>query len=179
MSNFTMTSYSVAGGGGMGSPNIGGWNTTLTDRSTQQQEVPGIKRREGANTYIYGLQGTNTITASGRFVILAAPLTDSYTDAMHPPIVFTALNQGTDNAKLVKGITLKTAPAGTYGWYFVAGITTANIGVASTTAMVGATINVSPTGTDKMVGGAGASAIGIALTSIYTSTGGLAMVNFQ
>ena len=117
----TRTDYSVAGGGGRGYVNVGGWNTTLTDRSTTQAEVPGIKRREGANVYIYGLQ-SNGITASGAFVSLAAPATDG-NGTLISPIVFAQAAAGTDNPFLVKGITICSAPTATYGWSLVEGVT--------------------------------------------------------
>ena len=69
----TRTDYSNAGGGGKGYINVGGWNTTLTDRQSTQMEVPGIRRREGGNVYMYGLQGGASLAASGVFVKLVAP----------------------------------------------------------------------------------------------------------
>lgn len=168
----TRTSYSVIGGGGKGYINIGGWNTTLTDRSTQQQEVPGIKRREGANVYIYGLQGANSAAASGVYMRLVAPATDLYTDAVISPIVFTAIGAGTTIAKLWKGVTVCTCDTNTYGWYFLEGVLTLTVATNTTSATVGTPIVVAPASVNKVVGGAVGTAQGIALTTIACDIAG-------
>lgn len=176
----TRTSYSVLGGGGRGYMNIGGWNTTLTDRSTQQQEVPGAVRQEGANTYIYALQGTNTIAGSSYLVTPAAPLTDSYTDAVISPVVFTGLGAvGTDNPYIVQGVTVGTCPAGTYGWYFQEGILTVCMGASSGGVTVGETLCVAESASANVFATCTATAQGIALTTIASAACGQAYVSFR
>lgn len=176
----TRTDYSVAGGGGRGYVNIGGWNTTLTDRSTQQKEVPGITRVEGANTYIYGLQGTNTLAGSGYLVMLATPLTDAYTDAVVCPLVFTELGAvGTDNPNIVRGITIQTAAAKTYGWYFQEGITTVCMGASSGGVVAEAGLCVAESASANVFATCTASAQGWALTAIASAACGQAWVTFR
>ena len=175
----TRTDYSIVGGGGRGYVNVGGWNTTLTSRNTQQMETPGIKRREGANVYIYGLQGGQSIAGSGYYVKLAAPATDLYTDAVVSPIVFTALGAGTVIAPIWKGISVCTCDTNTYGWYFIEGITSLTIATASTSATVGTPIMVAPASVNKVVGGSVGTAQGIALTTIACDITGQAYVKLM
>lgn len=175
----TRTDYSVAGGGGRGYINIGGWNTTLTDRSTQQKEVPGIKRREAGNVYMYGLQGGQSAAGSGYYVRLAAPSTDAYTDAVVCPIVFTNLGAGTVIAKAWKGVTLQTCDTNTYGWYFVEGVLTVTVGTNTTSATVETPIVVAPASVNKVVGGATSTGQGYALTTIACDITGQAYVKLM
>ena len=175
----TRTDYSIVGGGGKGYINVGGWNTTLTDKSTSQKEVPGIKRREGGNVYIYGLQGANSAAASGVFMQLAAPATDLYTDAVVCPIVFTAIGAGTAIHHLWKSITVATCDTNTYGWYFIEGVTTLSVGVGSTGVTVELPLIISPTAANEVIGGATVSGQGIALTTIAAGASGQVYVKLM
>ena len=98
----TKTGYSLLGGGGKGYINIGGWNTTLTDKSTTQMEVPGVKRREGANVYIYAKHGTQSAASAGLQVAIGTPAVDGI-GTLVPPLVFTAIAAGGCKSATVQG----------------------------------------------------------------------------
>lgn len=172
----TKTDYSVTGGGGKGYINIGGWNTTLTDKQTTQMEVPGTHRREGANIYVYGMQGTLSIEGKGSFVITGDPATDGI-GTLISPTVFTAAPVGTANARLIRGMTVQTMSAGVYGWYFKEGITTVVMGADSGGATVGSPITPA-TGTAGVFATAAGTGIGWALTAMAANASGLAWVSF-
>lgn len=168
----TKTNYSIAAGGAPGYPDIGAWNTPIDGSSTQQMEIPGIKRRAGANTYIYGLQGADSAAASGVYLSLAAPHTDAYTDAVICPIVFTALGAGTDNPRLWKAVSIHTCDTNTYNWYFIEGLMTATISTNTSSALVGAPVCVNPGTTNEITGATTATANGYALTTIACDIAG-------
>lgn len=173
----TKTGYSITGGGGKGYINIGGWNTTLTDKTTTQMEVPGITRREGANVYIYGLQGTLSIEGKGSFVITCDPTTDSG-GTLISPVVFTAAPVGTANPWLVRAMTIQSMSAYMYGWYFKEGITTVVMGDNSGGATVGSPI-CAATGTAGVFATSTGTAQGFALTAMAASASGPAFVIFK
>lgn len=147
----TKTGYSLVGGGGRGYINIGGWNTTLTDKATTQMEVPGIKRREGMNIYMYGLQGTNTINSAGVQMQFGDVLTDG-NGTLISPVVFTTVGAaGTAVANTVRALTVGSAYALQYGWYFVEGIASVNICTNTVTLALGNQICVSSSSSNKWV----------------------------
>jgi len=147
----TKTGYSITGGGGRGYINIGGWNTTLTDKSTTQAEVPGIKRREGANVYIYAMQGLQSIASAGVQVMLGDPVLDNG-GVLMPPIVFTTVGAaGNANPYLCKALTVGTCLTKNYGWYFIEGITSVNACTNTTTVPLGSPICVSSSSSNKWV----------------------------
>lgn len=172
----TKTGYSITGGGGRGYINVGGWNTTLTDKSTVQNEVPGTHRREGANIYVYGLQGTLSIEGKGSFVITGDPATDAGGTLISPQ-VYTAGPVGTDNAFLIRAQTIQSMSAGVYGWYFKEGITTVTMGDNSGGTTIGSPI-APAAATAGVMATAAASAIGWALATLAASASGLAWVSF-
>ena len=172
----TKTGYSVTGGGGLGYINIGGWNTTLTSKSTTQDEIPGTHRREGANVYVYGKQGTLSIEGKLSFVITGDPATDAG-GTLISPCVFTIGPAGTDNALLIRGQTIQSMSAGVYGWYFKEGLTTVTMGDNSGGTTVGSPI-APAAGTDGVFATALASGIGWALTAMAAAESGPAWVSF-
>jgi hypothetical protein len=172
----TKTDYSVAGGGGRGYINIGGWNTTLTDKSTTQDQVPGTLRREGANVYVYGKQGTLSIEGAFSFVITGDPATDAG-GTLITPTVYTIGPVGTDNAILIRAQTIQSMSAGVYGWYFVEGITTVIMGQDSGGTTVGSPI-APAIGSGGLFATALASGIGWALTAMASADSGPAWVRF-
>ena len=172
----TKTGYSIAGGGGKGYINVGGWNTTLTDKATTQAEVPGTTRREGANIYFYGLQGTLSIEGKNSFVMMIAPATDG-NGTLISPVVLSNAPAGTANPYLVNGMTIQTMSAGVYGWYFKEGIATVTMGADSGGATVGSPITPA-TGTVGVFATADATGVGWALTAMLADASGLAYVTF-
>lgn len=174
----TRTSYSVALGGGIGHPNIGGWNTTLTDRSSGMKEVPGMIRREGANAYIYGFQGAQSASAKHRLMAMVAPATDPTTDAAITPVVFTAPPTATANGNLIKAMTIQTCDTNTFGWYFVEGICTVVMGDDSGSVAVGSTFAISTASAGYFGASVANTAVGVALTGIASADSGLAWVSF-
>lgn len=172
----TKTGYSITGGGGRGYINIGGWNTTLTSKGTTQDEVPGTHRREGANVYVYGMQGTLSIEGKLSFVITGDPATDAG-GTLISPVVFTAAPAGTDNALLVRAQTVQSMSAGVYGWYFKEGVTTVTMGANSGGTTVGSPI-APAAATAGVMATATLSGIGWALTAMAASDSGPAWVSF-
>ena len=173
----TKTGYSLAGGGGKGYVNIGGWNTTLTDKATTQAEVPGIKRREGANVYIYGMHGTQSAASAGLQVTLSDPATDQ-NGTLICPIVFSQIAAGNANPYLCQALTIGTCLTNMYGWYFVEGITSVNIATNTVTVALGAPICMSPASANKWVG-CTATLQGFALTAIACDVTGPAFVKLM
>lgn len=173
----TKTDYSITGGGGRGYINIGGWNTTLTDKSETQGQVPGTKRREGANYYVYGLQGTLSIEGKNSFVITGDPATDA-NGTLISPVVFTAAPVGTANPYIIRAMTIQSMSAGMYGWYFIEGITTVTMGDNSGGATVGSPITPA-TGTAGVFATATQTAVGFALTAMAAAASGPAWVSFK
>lgn len=174
----TKTGYSITGGGGKGYINIGGWNTTLTNVSTAQAEVPGIKRREGANVYFYGKQGTLSIEGGGQFVTFGDMATDGI-GTLITPVTFTAgaALASTDNAFIVRAMTIQSMPGAVYGWYFVEGITTITMGTSASQALGGfacvsaASANVWQSSTTT--------AQAVLLTAVASGEAGLAVVKLM
>ena len=173
----TKTDYSVVGGGGRGYINIGGWNTTLTDKSTTQMEVPGVKRREGANVYIYAKHGTQSAASAGLQVSISDPATDG-NGTLICPLVFTAIAGGGANPYLCKALTVGTCLTGMYGWYFVEGIASVNIATNTVTVALGAPICMSPASANKWIN-ATASCQGFALTAIACDITGPAFLKLM
>lgn len=172
----TKTGYSTLGGGGKGYINVGGWNTTLTSKSTTQAEVPGINRREGANVYVYGMQGTLSGEGKHSFVITGDPATDG-NGTLICPVVFTAGPVGTSNPYLIRAMTIQSMAAGQYGWYFKEGITTVQMGADSGGCTVGSPI-LPAEGTAGVFATSTATSIGWALTAMAASESGPAWVSF-
>jgi hypothetical protein len=172
----TKTGYSITGGGGKGYINVGGWNTTLTAKSVTQDQVPGTTRREGANVYIYGKQGTLSIEGKFSFVIFSDPAVDGG-GTLISPVVFTGGPVGTDNARLIAGQTIQSMSAGVYGWYFKQGITTVVMGQDSGGTTVGSPI-APAAGSAGLFATALASGIGWALTAMASADSGPAFVSF-
>ena len=173
----TKTGYSVAGGGGRGYINIGGWNTTLTDKATTQMEVPGVKRREGANVYIYAKHGTQSAASAGLQVQISDPATDA-NGTLISPLVFTAIAAGGANPFLCKALTVGTCLTDMYGWYFVEGIASVNIATNTVTVAAGAAICMSPASAHKWIN-ATASGQGFALTAIACDITGPAFLKLM
>lgn len=172
----TKTGYSTLGGGGKGYINVGGWNTTLTSKSTTQAEVPGTIRREGANVYIYGKQGTLSGEGKHSFVITGDPATDG-NGTLISPFVFTAAPVGTDNPYIIRAMTIQSMAAALYGWYFLEGITTVAMGTDSGGTTVGSPITPAG-GTAGVFATAAATGIGWALTAMASAEDGPAFVSF-
>ena len=172
----TKTGYSITGGGGKGYINIGGWNTTLTNVSTAQAEVPGIKRREGANVYIYGKQGTLSIEGGGQFVKFGDMATDGG-GTLITPVVFTVGPVGTANPFVVRAMTIQSMPAAGYGWYFVEGITTITMGTSASQAVEGfACVN---NASANCFASATITQQATVLTALASGEAGLAIVKFM
>jgi hypothetical protein len=173
----TKTGYSLLGGGGKGYINIGGWNTTLTDKSTTQMEVPGVKRREGCNVYIYAKHGTQSAASAGLQVAISTPAVDGI-GTLVPPLVFTAIAAGGANPQACKALTVGTCLTGMYGWYFVEGIASVNIATDTITVTLGEGICMSPASANKWIG-CGLSAQGFALTAIACDVTGPAFLKLM
>lgn len=171
----TKTGYSITGGGGRGYINVGGWNTTLTDKQATQMEVPGITRREGANVYIYGYQGTLSIEGAGSHVIFGTPASDAA--GLMSPTVFTIGPVGTANATLIRAATIQSMSGAVYGWYFKEGIATVTMGDNSGGCTVGSPI-VPATASAGVWATAAATGYGYALTAMAAAASGLAWVKF-
>lgn len=171
----TKTGYSALGGGGRGYINIGGWNSTLTDRATSAKEVVGTWRNEGANLYIYAAQGTNSAQPNA-FVMPCTSYT--YGDAnIQAPLVFTQIAAaGTLNMKLPKAMCIQTCDSGTYGWYFVRGICTVQLQTNTTTLAQGDLIIVA-TDSHAKVKLATTTAQGYMLTAIACDVSGPAFLS--
>jgi len=173
----TKTGYSITGGGGKGYINIGGWNTTLTAKSTTQDQIPGTTRREGANLYFYGLQGSLSIEGKNSFVMFVAPAADAGATLISP-IVLSNAPAGTANVQLINGMTIQSMSAGVYGWYFKEGITTVTMGADSGGSTVGSPI-CPATATVGVFATATATGIGWALTAMAADASGPAYVSFK
>lgn len=138
MPQTSKTGYSMVSGGGRGYINIGGWNSTITDQATNPQEVIGVFRKEGANTYVYGVIGTATAT-KGTFVtpMSAAPYTCGASNVI-PPIIFTVVPAaGTAALHAFKAWAIQDTTTNTYAWFQVAGISTVQCQTNTTTLNVG------------------------------------------
>lgn len=128
-----LTNYTTLNGGGRGAINYGGWNTTLTDRSTTPQEVVGMMRREGGNVYLYVCGGL----ASAKPGWVLAPktaVTDLGTAGYIAPICMTVCPV-TANVLLPAAIAPQTMLTQLYAWVLIKGVTTANC--ASDAALTG------------------------------------------
>ena len=177
MPQTSKTGYSVTSGGGKGYINLGGWNTTITDRSTTAQEVVGTWRREGINLYIYGCQGTATGTA-GNWVQQQSATVYTCGDTI-PPFIFTNLMAGgTLNAKIPKAMCIVDCPTNSYGWYFVQGVATVQCQTNTTTIPDGKGILISTSSHAKVKIGAGTS-IGWMLTAIACDVSGAAYISLM
>lgn len=116
------TAYSTLGGGGRGYINIGGWNTTLTDVASTAKETIGVKRQEGANTYMYVQMGTAVVNSNGLFVSLASGYPD--TNGITAPFALTA-NGVASTGNIARGMTICSSISGVvYAWVFVEGYAT-------------------------------------------------------
>lgn len=132
MAQISKTGYSVNQGGCPGYINIGGWNTTLTSRTTGPKEVVGMFRREGMNLYVYAAQGTQSAQPN-LFLQVVAPYTVG-TENVIPPFIFSdVIAGGTVNMKIPKAMAIQTCETNTYGWYFVSGICTVQLQTNTTT----------------------------------------------
>lgn len=160
----TLTSYSVTGGGGRGYINIGGWNTTLTDRSTNPQEVCGMIRFEGANKYMYVCGGLSS-SPKGNILSVKTAVADLGAGAV-PPVCMTAMPI-TDNINLAAGMALQTMLTQLYCWVLREGIATAYAGTDS--AFVVGTRYVFGAATAHVCGVATASGQAIALEAAATA----------
>lgn len=158
----TKTGYSILGGGGRGYINVGGWNTTLTDKTTTQMEVPGIKRWEGGNCYIYAMHGSQSANSAGLMVTFATGITDG-DGTLIPPFRFTAI-ANTANPTMVKALTVGTCLTGMYGWYFVEGIASVNVATDTVTLALGNQILPGSSSANKWVIGT-TTALGFILTA--------------
>jgi hypothetical protein len=120
------TSYSIAQGGEAGYINIGGWNSTLTDVNTNPAEVCGLIRQEGANKYIYAMQGSQS-AARGAFVTVCTALTDDASTPHVAPLRLTAAATGCNTAagRVFGMVVATTIGTNQYGWFLRQGITTA------------------------------------------------------
>lgn len=176
----TATSYTgtPGGGGGGGYFNLGGWNTTLTAADATAQEVCGIRRQDGCNTYLYAYQSTDTATAAGTLMILATNVSD--TNGIVPAVTLTGNTAaGTANQFLVKAVTVATRSAATYGWYLVEGYTTIRVSTNTVSATLQGFACVSEHSANAWVGGVtGASAQARVFTTIACDTLGQAYVKF-
>ena len=119
------TAYSLAGGGGVGHNNIGAWNSTLTHASTTPAEVCGIVRFEGANEYMYVMNGSQS-AARGAFVGICTALTDGSDSSYIAPIRVTSVGAATcETEGSVFGMWVATnVYTNQYGWILRQGITT-------------------------------------------------------
>lgn len=118
----TKTGYSTLGGGGRGYINIGGWNTTLTDVSQTAQECIGVKRTEGANTYMYAQLGTSTACEN-----MFLSISTGYPDANNLTAPFGLTANGAASTGLIcKGMTVADSPVSgvCYAWVLVEGFAT-------------------------------------------------------
>lgn len=138
MPQTSKTGYSMIAGGGRGYINIGGWNSTLTDQATNPQEVIGVFRKEGMNTYVYGVIGTATAT-KGTFVqpISGTVYTCGASNVI-PPMIFTVIPAG-GTARLVnfKAWAIQDTTTNQYAWFQVAGIATMQCQTNTTTLAAG------------------------------------------
>lgn len=119
------TSYGIAAAKMPGYPNVGSWNTRLTDVTTTPMETIGIQRKEGVNTYEYVQFGTGAITAQGVCVKLQTGLTDPNTNSIIAPNQMTQLGATAAGYYSAYGITVGAVASGIrYGWICIKGIGT-------------------------------------------------------
>jgi hypothetical protein len=120
----TKTGYSSTFGGAVGYLNIGGWNTTLTDVANTAKETIGVKRREGANEYMYVQLGTST-ACNKAFLSLSTGLTD--TNTICAPFGLTA-NGTASTGQICLGRTIISSPTSgvCYAWVLIEGFATGN-----------------------------------------------------
>ena len=130
------TAYSIGCGGQAGYLNIGGWNSTLTHVSTEPAEVCGAVRQEGANTYMYVMNGSQS-AARAAFVQICTALTDDAASAKIAPVRVTSVAAASvEQMGLVFGMWVATnVYTNQYGWIMRKGVATAfhqtNSGVAN------------------------------------------------
>lgn len=178
MAGTSKTGFSALGGGGRGYINIGGWNTTLTDRATSPKEVVGAWRREGANLYVYGPIGTGSAQPEVFLVNIGAAVFTVGTENVIPWFILTSeIAGGTANYNLIKGRTICTCDTGTYGWYFVQGVCTVQLQTNTTTLAVSNGIQASTSSANK-VQIATTTAQGFILTAIACDVSGPAYISF-
>ena len=177
MSGVSKTDYTRVSGGGVGYINLGGWNTTLTACDTTAQEVVGIERREGANTYIYAAQGAQS-ASSGNLMILATNSADG--QSMVPAVTFTQNTAGGTAVQwTVKAMALQTCDSNKYSWYLIKGYSTIRVATNTVSATVLSPICVSEHSAHGWVGAVSwASAQGHALTGIACDVAGGAYIDF-
>lgn len=162
------TGYSSTFGGAKGYINLGGWNTTLTDVSNTAKETIGIKRKEGANEYMYVQLGTSTACAN-MFLSLSTGLTD--TNSISAPFGTTA-NGTASTGQICIGRTICSAPTSgvCYAWVLIEGFATA--WAATDTALVYGTLVNPSTCTANLVDAdsTAATAVGrVVFTSVATA----------
>ena len=177
MAQTSKTGYSVTGGGGKGYINIGGWNTTLTDLNTNPQEVVGAWRREGANLYVYGVQGTATGTQGNFVQQISGTVYTCGASNVIPPFIFTNLPAaGTANPKAARAMCIQDVTTNMYGWYFVQGVATVQCQTDTTTLNVGEYIIVA-TDSHAKVKLATTTAQGFMLTAVACDVSGAAYIS--
>jgi hypothetical protein len=183
MPSASKTAYSIGLGGQAGYLNVGGWNSTLTDANTNPAEVCGMVRQEGANKYIYVMNGSQSSTR-GAFVAICTALTDGTTTGFIAPIRVTSVAAAAASIQgAVFGMVVPTnVYTNQYCWVLRQGITTCYLQTDS--AIVnGNYIMPGVTSANTWLTPATNTANGFALESAGTSTavsgGFLAYVNFQ
>ncbi len=119
----TATGYSLTLGGksGWGGKNPSGWNTTLTSRTTAQNETPGAIRIEGANQYVYAYL-TGSINYAGVPCKLATSTGDSSGNVS--PICLKELGATAAGYNSAFAITVQSTTGGVYAWFMQKGFAT-------------------------------------------------------
>jgi len=137
------TANALIPGAMRGYPNEGPWDTRLTDLTTSAQELPGIFRAEGPNTYMYVQFGTGAINSAGLPVKITTSLTDN--SGIIPAICVTALGATAAGYFSALGVTVTTGTGvsgARYGWILVQGIAT--LPLNSNTAGLALNIPIAP-----------------------------------
>jgi hypothetical protein len=119
------TAYSIGCGGQAGYINLGGWNSTLTDVNTSAQEVCGITRFDGANQYMYVMNGSQS-AARAAFVQICTALADDSGSSIVAPVRVTSVAAAScEVGGIVFGMWVPTAIAtNQYGWILRKGFAT-------------------------------------------------------
>lgn len=174
----TQTSYTGIFGGGSGYINMGGWNTTLSANAATAQEVVGIKRQDGANTYIYAARG-NSSAQPGRLQIKATNSADG--QSLIPPITYTNNTAGGTACQwIVQAMAIATMVSNQYGWYLVEGYGQI-MNVTNTAALASGTLICAAVASGEAFNQTAAikNAQGYALTDIACNELGLAFIKFN
>ena len=165
------TSYSIGVGGVPGYLNIGGWNCTLTDVNTTPAVAPGMVRQEGANKYMYAMNGSQS-AARGQFVQICTALADDSAASGLCPIRFTASPYTTQTAvgKVFGVVVATNIYTNQYGWILRQGVMTGYWATNTAGNIAGGYFAPSATTNHVFTNVASNTAVGFVLDPVATAT---------